>query len=91
MRLQPAFNEFWWMGLVSGILMVGIAFWVGGQYFLTRAAVLLVCAGIWAAMKGVTDIVRAFAIRRLGSCRPSRVQPEGMTRGSRHPVRFAIS
>ena len=67
MRLQPAFNEFWWMGLVSGILMVGIAVWVSGQYFLTRAAMLLVFAGIWAAMKGVTDIVRAFAIRRLGS------------------------
>jgi uncharacterized membrane protein HdeD (DUF308 family) len=55
------------MGLISGILMIGIAFWVSGQYFLARAAMLLVFAGIWAAMKGVTDIVRAFAIRRLGS------------------------
>ena len=65
--MQRAFNEFWWMSLISGILMVGIAFWVSGQYFLTRAATLLVFVGIWAAMKGVTDIVRAFAIRRLGS------------------------
>jgi hypothetical protein len=47
--------------------MVGIAFWVSGQYFMTRAAMLLVFAGSWAAMKGVTDIVRAFAICRLGS------------------------
>jgi hypothetical protein len=58
-------------------LMVGIAFWISGQYFMTRAAMLLVFAGIWAAMKGVTDIVRAFAIRRLALSRPSPVQPEG--------------
>jgi uncharacterized membrane protein HdeD (DUF308 family) len=28
--------------------------------------VLLVFAGIWALMQGVTDIVRAFQIRKLG-------------------------
>jgi hypothetical protein len=40
-------------------LLVGIGSWVSGQYFLTRAAVLLVFAGIWAAMKAVADIRRA--------------------------------
>jgi uncharacterized membrane protein HdeD (DUF308 family) len=57
----------WGLTLISGILMVGIAFWVSGQFFLTRAATLLVFAGIWAAMKGVADIVRAFQIRGLAS------------------------
>lgn len=65
--MERVINPLWWMNLISGILMIGLAFWVSGQFFLTRAATLLVFAGIWAAMKGITDIVRAFQIRRLGS------------------------
>jgi len=64
--MERVVNPLWWLTLISGILMVGLAFWVSGQFFLTRAATLLVFAGIWAAMKGITDIVRAFQIRRLG-------------------------
>lgn len=63
---ERAFNSLWWLGLISGILMVILAFWVSGQFFLERAVTLLVFAGIWAAMKGITDIVRAFQIRQLG-------------------------
>ena len=40
---------------------------LSGQFFLTRAVTLLVFAGIWAMLKGITDIVRAFQIRQLGS------------------------
>ncbi len=58
-------NELWWLGLIGGILMIIIAFWTGGQFFIEKAYVLLVFAGIWALMQGVTDIVRAFQIRRL--------------------------
>ena len=64
--MQRAFNDLWWMQLISGILMVGMAFWVSGQFYLTRAATLLVFAGIWAMMKGITDIIRAFQIREIG-------------------------
>jgi len=64
---ERVFNDLWWLTLISGILMVGLAFWVSGQFFLTRAATLLVFAGIWALMKGITDMVRAFQIRQLGS------------------------
>ena len=46
--------------------MVILAFWTGGQFFIEKAYVLLVFAGIWALMQGVTDIVRAFQIRELG-------------------------
>jgi uncharacterized membrane protein HdeD (DUF308 family) len=60
-------NDLWWLGLISGILMIILAFWVSGEFFLDRAATLLVFAGIWALMKGITDIVRAFQMRELGS------------------------
>jgi uncharacterized membrane protein HdeD (DUF308 family) len=59
-------NPLWWLGLVGGILMVILAFWTGGQFFIEKAYVLLVFAGIWALMEGVINIVRAFQIRQLG-------------------------
>lgn len=62
---EQAFNQLWWLGLISGILLVVLAFWTSGEFFLEKAATLLVFAGIWAAVKGVTDIVRAFEIRKL--------------------------
>jgi len=64
---ERVFNDLWWLTLTSGILMTVLAFWVSGQFFLERAYTLLVFAGIWALMVGITDIVRAFQIRRLGS------------------------
>ena len=64
---ERVFNGLWWMGLVSGILLIVLAFWTSGQFFLERAYTLLIFAGIWALLKGVTDIVRAFQLRDLGS------------------------
>jgi uncharacterized membrane protein HdeD (DUF308 family) len=58
-------NELWWLGLIAGILMIILAFWTAGQFFIEKAYVLLVFAGIWALMQGVTDIVKAFQIRKL--------------------------
>jgi uncharacterized membrane protein HdeD (DUF308 family) len=55
----------WWLGLVSGILMVVLAFWTSGQFFIEKAYALLVFAGIWALMQGISDVVRAFAVRAL--------------------------
>jgi uncharacterized membrane protein HdeD (DUF308 family) len=59
-------NELWWLGLISGALMVVLAFWTAGQFFIEKAYLLLVFAGIWALMQGFTDVVRAFQIRKLG-------------------------
>ena len=59
-------NELWWLGLVAGILMVMLAFYTGGQFFIEKAYLLLIFAGIWALMTGLTDIVRAFQIRKMG-------------------------
>lgn len=64
---ERPFNDLWWLTLISGILMIVLAFWVSGQFFLERAFTLLVFAGIWAMMTGIIDIVRAFQMRRLAS------------------------
>jgi hypothetical protein len=58
-------NPTWWLGLTAGILLVVLAFWTSGQFFLQRAYTLLVFAGIWALMAGITNIIRAFQIRSL--------------------------
>lgn len=64
---EKDFNELWWLGLIAGILMVILAFWTGGQFFITRVYTLLIFAGVWALMHGITDIVRAFEIRALNN------------------------
>jgi uncharacterized membrane protein HdeD (DUF308 family) len=63
--LERAVNPLWWMTLISGILMTGIAFWTAGQLFATKAYTLLVFAGLWALMQGTVDIARAFEVRRV--------------------------
>ncbi|HEX5979466.1 MAG TPA: DUF308 domain-containing protein [Thermoleophilaceae bacterium] len=61
-----ATNELWWLGLISGIAMIVLAFWTGGQFFIDKAYTLLVFAGIWALFQGVGDMVKAFQIKKLG-------------------------
>ena len=62
--LERGLNPLWWIGLVAGVLMAGLAFWTAGGSYTTDAYPLLVCAGLWALMQGITQITRAFAIRR---------------------------
>jgi uncharacterized membrane protein HdeD (DUF308 family) len=59
-------NELWGFGLFAGIMMIALAFWTGGQFFIEKQYVLLVFAGIWALMQGVGDFIKAFQIRKLG-------------------------
>lgn len=59
-------NELWWLGLIAGIMMIVMGFWVGGQFFITKAVTLLIFAGIWALFHGITDIIRAFQIKKMG-------------------------
>jgi uncharacterized membrane protein HdeD (DUF308 family) len=63
---ERGMNELWWFGLISGVAMIVLAFWTGGQFFIDKAYVLLVFAGIWALFHGINDIFRAFQIRTLG-------------------------
>jgi uncharacterized membrane protein HdeD (DUF308 family) len=60
-------NDLWWLTLIAGILAIILAFWTEGEFFLDKAATLLVFAGIWALMHGITDIIRAFQIRRYAA------------------------
>ena len=63
--IERPVNPVWWLGLVAGIAMTVLAFWTSGQFFIQKAYTLLVFAGIWALMQGVSDIIRAFAVRSL--------------------------
>jgi uncharacterized membrane protein HdeD (DUF308 family) len=58
-------NDLWWFGLISGLAMLILAFWTSGQFFIEKAYVLLVFAGIWALFHGVGDLIKAFRIRGL--------------------------
>ncbi len=59
-------NDLWWLGLIAGILMLIIAFWTAGQLAGVKQDLLIVFAGVWALMAGVTDVVRAFQIKSVG-------------------------
>lgn len=63
--LERAVNQLWWLGLIAGVLMTVLAFWTAGRFFIEKAYVLLVFAGIWALLEGLGDIARAFALRDL--------------------------
>jgi uncharacterized membrane protein HdeD (DUF308 family) len=61
--IERTANPLWWLTLIAGILLIVMAFWTSGQFFIEKAYTLLVFAGIWALMHGITDIVRAFVVR----------------------------
>ena len=56
----------WGLNLAAGIIMFILGFWAASQLLITQAYTLLVFAGIWALLHGITDIVKAFMIRRVG-------------------------
>ena len=59
-------NPLWWLGLISGILMLIIAFWTESQLLITKVYTLLVFAGVWAMLHGITDIIKAFQVKKVG-------------------------
>jgi uncharacterized membrane protein HdeD (DUF308 family) len=58
-------NEFWWLGLVTGILELLLGFWASQQFFPARATLILIWVGFAALFRGISEIVVAFQIRRL--------------------------
>jgi uncharacterized membrane protein HdeD (DUF308 family) len=58
-------NEFWWLGLVTGILELLLGFWASQQLFPARAALILIWVGFLALLRGITEIAMALQIRRL--------------------------
>jgi uncharacterized membrane protein HdeD (DUF308 family) len=63
--LDRATSTAWWLGVIAGVLMVILAFWTSGQFFIEKAYTLLVFAGIWALMQGIVHICAAFAVRAM--------------------------
>lgn len=63
-------NPYWWIGLVTGVLLLLLAFWVSGSdrvYALAqRTYLILFWVGFFALFKGLTQVVTAFGIRHAG-------------------------
>lgn len=56
--------DLWWMLLVAGILEILLGFWAAG-YPGRSASLLIVWVGIGALIRGVTQLVFAFQVRKI--------------------------
>lgn len=65
-----AMNPYWWVGLITGVLLLLLAFWVSGSdrvYALAqRTYLILFWVGFFALFKGIMQIVQAFGVRHAG-------------------------
>jgi uncharacterized membrane protein HdeD (DUF308 family) len=65
-----ALNPYWWVNLITGILLVLLAFWVSGSdrvYAVAqRTYLILFWVGFFALFRGFTQIMLAFSIRHEG-------------------------
>jgi uncharacterized membrane protein HdeD (DUF308 family) len=65
-------NPLWWLGLLTGILLILLAFWVSGSdhayrvNLARRAYLILFWVGFMALFRGITQIVLAFGLRHAG-------------------------
>lgn len=68
-------NPYWWTGLISGTLLILLAFWASSSdrvFDLGRRAVLiLLWVGFMALFRGISHIMLAFALRRLKEGEPA--------------------
>jgi uncharacterized membrane protein HdeD (DUF308 family) len=62
-------NPFWWIGLLTGVLFLLLAFWVSSsdrEFNLgARSVLLLFWVGFMALFRGISQIGLAFGVRRL--------------------------
>jgi uncharacterized membrane protein HdeD (DUF308 family) len=56
--------DLWWLQLVVGLLEIGLAFWVAGN-FREKAILLIVYTGLVALSKGISELFLAFKLRSL--------------------------
>jgi hypothetical protein len=65
-----ATNPYWWIGLISGVLLILLAFWVSGSdrvYALAqRTYLILFWVGFMALFRGISMVTLAFGIRFAG-------------------------
>jgi uncharacterized membrane protein HdeD (DUF308 family) len=56
----------WWLGLITGIIMLVLGFWAAGYY--GHSAILLIAwVGAMALIRGVSEILFAFKLKHVGS------------------------
>lgn len=81
-------SPYWWLGLVSGVLIALLALWVSTSDrvwdLANRAAFILLWVGFMAIFRGLSDIVLAFELRRLGKAQPDEL--ESVAGGAPRPV-----
>jgi uncharacterized membrane protein HdeD (DUF308 family) len=63
-------SPYWWLGLVSGILLLLLGLWVSASdrvfELQARTFLILLWVGLMALIRGVTSIVLAFMVRHAG-------------------------
>jgi uncharacterized membrane protein HdeD (DUF308 family) len=63
-------SPYWWTGLVTGVLLILLAFWVSGSdrvfALARRTYLILFWVGFMAIFKGITQVMMAFGIRHFG-------------------------
>lgn len=76
-------NPFWWMGLITGVLLLLLGFWVSAsdrEFALGRRAFLiLLWVGFMALFRGISEIMLAFALRRLRPTGTPSPRPDATT------------
>ena len=58
-------SDLWWLLLIGGIIQIGLGFWASG-YPGRSASLLILWVGIGALVRGITQIVAAFQVRKPG-------------------------
>jgi uncharacterized membrane protein HdeD (DUF308 family) len=54
--------DHWWLQLVVGLVELGLAFWVAGNFY-EQVILLVVYVGVLCLSKGITDVMLAFRLR----------------------------
>jgi uncharacterized membrane protein HdeD (DUF308 family) len=67
---SQAVNPYWWLQLITGLLLILLAFWVSGSdrvYALAqRTYLILFWVGFLALFRGFSQIMLAFTVRHAG-------------------------
>ena len=58
--------ELWWLQLTIGIVEIGVAFWVAGD-FREKAILLVVYVGLIALTRGISELFLVFKLKGSGS------------------------
>jgi len=61
--LNRGIDDLWWLQLITGIVQLGLAFWAAG-YFGGSVLLLIVWLGMSAMLRGITEIILAFTLRK---------------------------